>query len=681
MKKLLLKQKINMHEQIHAGFFQPLKVKIARMKSEISMFILVTLFAINYNLCAQSDSVNCFLYDYEPKTAVIPNSVNAEKPSEKPSVKITLTGDTIGKISKYVFGNAIAAWAGAHNNPTLIEGVSLLAPTLIRFPGGSWSNGYFFNGVPSDVPDSIYDGTTYNSTTHTATKNKFYGHDGTEGWVTSTDQWYALRENTGVKEGLITVNYGYARYGTSPDPVAKAAHLAAEWVRYDKGRTKFWEIGNENGGPWEYGWMIDTAINQDGQPQIITGELYGRHFKVFADSMRKAAAEIGATIFIGGQIVVNGETSWNFVDKTWNAGFFKEVGDSADFYVIHNYFDNTTVAKIFSSAQTNVKQNMDFIKQDIIKKGAYPKPVALTEYNMWGGNDAASVSYINGMQAVILICELIKNNFGLGARWLLISGATTMFYGGSDANYLNHPHAEFYYLTYLQKILGDLAISSSSSNTAILSYASTYSSGETALIIINKDTTQRVVTVSTDSVGVGNKYYIYSFTGGTDNGDFSPNVYINGIGSSSAYQWGPYEQLFDIDANAYTIDGEIKFLSPRRSVQMILIEKGTNHIHVDDSVLVSGMEPKSIDGFMLFQNFPNPVSSNTFINYQLPKSSFVTIKVFDFHGREIETLVNDYQNEGNHSVQFNASNLSNGVYFYKMEAEQYHDMKKLIVLK
>ena len=62
--------------------------------------------------------------------------------------------------------------------------------------------------------------------------------------------------------------------------------------------------------------MIDTALNKDGQPQIITGELYGKHFKVFVDSMKKAAAEIGATIYIGGQVVIDGPTSWNFVDRT-----------------------------------------------------------------------------------------------------------------------------------------------------------------------------------------------------------------------------------------------------------------------------------------------------------------------------------------------------------------------------
>jgi hypothetical protein len=636
-----------------------------------------TTFLINLNLYGQNNE-NCFLNDFELKTAVIPAAVNAAKPVEPASVIVTIQGDTLGKISKYVFGNAIAAWAGAHNNPLLVEGIGLLAPTLIRFPGGSWSNGYFWNGLPSDLPDSIYDGQTYNSTTKTAKKNQFWGQTGKGGWQTTTDQYYVLRENTNVTEGLITINYAYARYGTSNDPVAQAAHYAADWVRYDAGRTKFWEIGNENGGPWEYGWMIDTALNQDGQPQIITGELYGKHFKVFADSMRKAAAEIGAVIYIGGQIVVYGESSWNFVDKTWNQGFFKEVGDSADFYVIHNYFSGqATVNGILTFASTEVKKNMDFIKQDILKKSASPKPIALTEYNIGFGDDPRKIgtSYANGMQAVVLICEMIKNNFGLGARWLLISGESTMFYGGSDANYLNHPHADFYYLRYLQKFYGDHAISTASSNADILCYASKYSSGETGVVVVNKSAAEQAISIDTKTIGVGQHCYIFSFTGGTDNGDFSQNVYINGDGPT-AYQWGPYEDLFSIPADSYPTENGIKFNSPAKSVQMILIEGGNNYI---SSIDKTGSEmPRT---YNLYQNYPNPFNPSTVISYQTPASVFVTLRVFDVLGREIETLVNERQSVGNHSVQFNAAKLPSGVYFYKLEAGNYNNTKKLLLIK
>ena len=647
------------------------------MRKSILSILVFLLSFYPINLIFGQSSENCFLTDFEEKKASVPPSVNADKPPGAATDTVTIQGDTLGKVSKYIFGNAIAAWAGAHDNPTFVEGVQFLAPTIIRFPGGSWSNGYFWNGVPSDVPDSIYDGTTYNSTTKTATKNQFWGQTGKGGWQTTPNQWYALRDAAG-SEGLITVNYGYARYGTSDDPVGQAAHYAADWVRYDDGRTRFWEIGNENGGPWEYGWMIDTALNKDGQPQIQSGELYGKHFKVFADSMRKAAADIGAEIYIGGQIVVYGESSWNSVDKTWNQGFFKEVGDSADFYVIHNYFSGggSTVNGILTFASTEVKKNMDYIKQDIQKKGASSKPVALTEYNIGFGDDPRMIgtSFINGMQSVVLFNELIKNNFGLSCRWLLVSGEGNLFYGGSDNNYLNHPRPEFYYTIYLQNFTGDHSISASSSNKDILCYATRFSSGETGVVIINKNTTERVVSINANLIGVGNNYYIYSFTGGTDNDPFSQNVYINGNGPDT-YQWGPYENLNSIPADKYSTGNEIKFTSPGKSIQYIMLEKGTPIASVDDK------KSTVINEFKLHQNYPNPFNPATKISYEVPVEEFVTLKVYDLLGREAATLVNEQKAPGNYTVQFDASKLSSGMYMYSLKAGSFFATKKLLLVK
>jgi hypothetical protein len=646
------------------------------MNRIIYLVLLGAIFLININLYGQSVE-NCFLEDFELKTAEIPQSINAVKPIDSVSVTVTINADTLGKISKYVFGNAIAAWAGAHDNSTLIENTKLLAPTLIRFPGGSWSNGYFWNGIPFDVPDSIYNGTTYDASTGKAKKDKFWGQTGIGGWQTTTDQYYAFRANTDVTEGLITINYAYARYGTSDDPVAQAAHYAADWVRYDDGRTKFWEIGNENGGPWEYGWMIDTTLNKDGQPLIITGELYGKHFRVFADSMRAAAEEIGVEIYIGGQVVIYGESSWNSVDKTWNKGFFKEVGDLADFYVVHAYFGSNYQAKyLLNVAVSEPKNQLDDLTASIKRYNGYTKPVALTEYNMGlGASEVQATSYINGMQATILMCEMINNNYGLGARWLLISGATTIFYGGSDADYLYHPHAEFYYLHYLQKFYGDHAISTSSTNRDILCYASKYSSGETGVVIVNKGTADQIINMDTRAIGVGQNYYIYSFTGGTDNGEFSQNVYINGYGSNTNH-WGPYNELSNIPADSYPIEDEIKFASPARSIQMIMIDGGNIHVSVNDET-----NAETIHSSNLYQNYPNPFNPSTHISYQLPTSAFVLLKVFDVTGKEIQTLVNERQNAGNHSVQFDASNLASGVYFYRLETGTFHDTRKLLLLK
>ncbi len=69
------------------------------------------------------------------------------------------------------------------------------------------------------------------------------------------------------------------------------------------------------------------------------------------------------------------------------------------------------------------------------------------------------------------------------------------------------------------------------------------------------------------------------------------------------------------------------------------------------------------------------------INYHLPVNSLVTLKVYDELGRLVKTLVEDRQTAGAHSVTFNASNLSSGVYFYRLTAGSYVETKKLMLLK
>lgn len=85
--------------------------------------------------------------------------------------------------------------------------------------------------------------------------------------------------------------------------------------------------------------------------------------------------------------------------------------------------------------------------------------------------------------------------------------------------------------------------------------------------------------------------------------------------------------------------------------------------------------------FFLQQNYPNPFNPSTLIVYQLPASAFVVLRVSDVLGREVETLVSERQNAGSYTVQFNASNLPSGLYFYELQAGTYRDTKKLLLLR
>ncbi|MCC6865484.1 MAG: T9SS type A sorting domain-containing protein [Ignavibacteria bacterium] len=85
--------------------------------------------------------------------------------------------------------------------------------------------------------------------------------------------------------------------------------------------------------------------------------------------------------------------------------------------------------------------------------------------------------------------------------------------------------------------------------------------------------------------------------------------------------------------------------------------------------------------FTLSQNYPNPFNPSTTIKYSLPKGENVKLVVYDALGREVKTLVNEFKNSGVYSVNFDASSLSSGIYFYKIEAGSFTETKKMLLVK
>lgn len=85
--------------------------------------------------------------------------------------------------------------------------------------------------------------------------------------------------------------------------------------------------------------------------------------------------------------------------------------------------------------------------------------------------------------------------------------------------------------------------------------------------------------------------------------------------------------------------------------------------------------------FELSQNYPNPFNPSTKINYSLAGSGLVSIKIFDNLGRQVATLVNEVKNEGFYTAEFNAANLTSGLYFYKMEVNGFTKVMKMTLVK
>jgi hypothetical protein len=85
--------------------------------------------------------------------------------------------------------------------------------------------------------------------------------------------------------------------------------------------------------------------------------------------------------------------------------------------------------------------------------------------------------------------------------------------------------------------------------------------------------------------------------------------------------------------------------------------------------------------FQLLPNYPNPFNPTTTIKYSIPSDGFVKLRVFNTLGEEVSTLVNEFKSAGNYEVSFNAANLNSGVYFYKLQAGNFVETKKMILMK
>ena len=85
--------------------------------------------------------------------------------------------------------------------------------------------------------------------------------------------------------------------------------------------------------------------------------------------------------------------------------------------------------------------------------------------------------------------------------------------------------------------------------------------------------------------------------------------------------------------------------------------------------------------FRLQQNYPNPFNPSTTISYELPKSSFVNMSIYNVAGQLVEKLVNDNKSPGYYSVEWNVENFSSGIYLYRIDAGEFSSVKKCLVVK
>jgi len=106
-------------------------------------------------------------------------------------------------------------------------------------------------------------------------------------------------------------------------------------------------------------------------------------------------------------------------------------------------------------------------------------------------------------------------------------------------------------------------------------------------------------------------------------------------------------------------------------------------IYSNPTVIGIGInDPILPNRFKLHQNYPNPFNPNTTINFDIPKNSNIVLKVYDISGKVVAILSeNEFKIAGSYKVTWNAENFSSGVYFCRIEADNFVDIKKMVLIK
>jgi hypothetical protein len=443
-------------------------------------------------LAVLSQTAYNFSETWIPRNYVVPASVTDKtlQVTNSPAVTVSINSSVqVAEVLPTQFGMNTTFRNGPdqRSRVNLYDGII----TSMRFPAGSGSNTYFWDGnIPGAMNDYI---------DQLGVVKPVSGINALAGNAMTPDIFVNFKKDING-EPIVVVNYFYARYGktttgTRAARVQQAADYAAGFVRKMnvtlKAGIKYWEVGNECYGKWEAGYSIPGI-------GTITGKEYGEDFRVFAAAMKA----VDPTIKIGAVVYD--------IDDSWNAGVLPEVQHTADFLSVHEYFtsvNDATLSNILYSVRNiaTIKNTLNSCVSKYTSKPAGYFQYAMTEYNSRGPH---ACSMVNGLFITQVLGELIKHNYGLATIWVSEwnwNAAENSSHGviaKSDPDQDDFtPRQSYVPFYYYSKCFGDRMLSSMSDNTNVVSYASAFSSGHIGIVLVNTSSTTKTVKLNFSASG------------------------------------------------------------------------------------------------------------------------------------------------------------------------------------
>lgn len=531
-----------------------------------------------------------------------------------------------------------------------LDKIKILKPTIMRYPGGCFADGqasHWLNGV-GDIDKRA---TRIDSHWNSYQRMDF-----------GTDEFIQYCRNTNI-EPQITVNFGS---GTPQE--------AANWVEYVNGdvnttygklrasnghpqpyKVKYWEVGNEQYGSWEIG---HTSARE-----------YASRFNEYVDNMKSKDPSI--------KIMANGDLE----HLDWTNTLLTISGDKMDYLSIHfaapfdDQFQHTDEEIYYAvvAASEYFKILFDAVKHSIDSITAGKVKLIVSEW--WNDYGNAFSAHSSSLEEAIHAGGML-NFFQQKSKVLDIVNRSTFI----EILKAYNPRFEFflapsaYVLSLYSNYSGNILLKSNvisptyslprsvgnipaMDSIPYLDVSATKKNDKIFINVVNRSLEDITTMINLTGGGVESNGIIRTVNG--------PNFLSNNFEP-------PYNTVTINSSQISNIGKSFNYKFPAHSVTGIELTAKVTSIETDEL---------SITNYSLKNAYPNPFNPSTTIGFSIPQHERVTLKVFDILGREVETLVDDKLEPGEHSVVFNAKNLSSGVYLYRLATPTFSQTKMMGLVK
>ena len=427
--------------------------------------------------------------------ALVSGACSSSSDSEQPAVgEITIDSDSARPLDRRLFGTNVPAWLGPDKlaDPAFQAATTALGVTLLRFPGGSWSNGYDWLECERMMEPVC-------SATWPARPSDFVGLMQSTGLPAV---WTASFNGT-AEEAAAAVAFfngdvdddrviGVDREGRDWKTVGEWARLRVAGGHPEPARIDLWEVGNEvygavqSAGPdcAEFGW--EDVWTCDGT-QYVEGDDAHDGYLEFRDAMRTVDPEIEV-----GAVGLPDSESWG----RWSSEVVAGAGARLDFYVIHHYgFGGEPDARSALAVPQNTWPDLvrDATETLAGETSSRTVPIAITEYNMVAFQDADNArlmaSALNLLYIADTLGQMAEQGVTIASQWNLANGkaANGTDYGMIDAD-TGERNPQYYALA-LWTRFGDELLATDigfSTETELSAYAGRADDGTISVLAINK---------------------------------------------------------------------------------------------------------------------------------------------------------------------------------------------------